>query len=144
MGKCDILLVGQRLDTDNSKLKLSFNLKSGAIKNSDLSQLKVVLDLLNITDDLYDVERVYDAEERCRKIILTLNKDINLIFRAPGFTKEVLLPNKEKILLWRHRHHTYPEVISEFSKIGFNIVRASTSVDHEQILVIAKVKEELN
>jgi len=140
MGKSDILFLGQLLDTDKTKVHLNFSPRDKMSKNSDIELLITVLDLLNIKQDCYEVERYYDHNEKARIISINLKLDIDIIFETRDFKQTVGLKTGDNIVIYRHNQHNSIEVINSLNDIGFDLMQASLSYDGEQILVIAKIK----
>lgn len=143
LGKSDIFIFGQRLDTDHSKI--SFDMYSGDMstttKPSTLDNLdKWILDLLNISEDLYDVEEVYSEQERSRYIRILLKVDLKIVFKLEGIEQTVSFNKGDRIILWRYRHQTYTEATNEMVNTGFNILHTSTSMSNERVLIISNLR----
>ena len=140
MGPNDILVLAHRLDSSSSRLAVNFNSNDPAKKASDLEQqIKLVLDLLNINEDMYDVERIYSEEEKSRIIRAVLKSDINIKIKTKSFQKIISLQHQDKVIFFRHRHHTFAEVIGILAEVDFNVLHATTSQVNEEIMVISKL-----
>jgi hypothetical protein len=135
MGESDIFILGQRLDTHKAKHKYN----GVSVRRSDIEQELVVVNLLGIEDSFYDIEKFYNEQARSRQTRITLKYDLNINISVADKNKTVKLESHDSIVLLRHGHHTYAEVIDSMNRIGFDILHSSTSHDHEQIFVVSKV-----
>lgn len=140
MGKSDIFVLSQTLDTESSKSHLSFSPRDKTQMNSDLDLLITVLELLNIKKEYYDVYRYYDPKEKARMISIELKYDISLDIKTKSFKQKVNLQKKDNIAIFRHNHHTWIEVLNSMHDIGFQLRHASLSLDQEHLLVAANIK----
>jgi uncharacterized SAM-dependent methyltransferase len=140
MGKHDLLLLGQVLDSDTSKMHLAFSAKERSTQNSDLGLILTVVDFLNISDDMYEVYRYYDPEERARIISIALKFDVDIKFETKSFKQTVSISSKDEVIVFRHNHHTGIEVINTMNDIGFDLLHATTSSSADQIHVISKIR----
>lgn len=138
LGRSDIFVLGQLLDTEESRIHLSFNPKSQKVKNADIDWAMVVLNLLNIDDSLYEMERTFDEKSKARVISIVLKYDLDVMFETPNFKHTVKLQNKEKIIIFRHNHHTTFEVIKTLHDIGFGLLHATISEKQEQAMFMFK------
>ncbi|MFW5719690.1 MAG: L-histidine N(alpha)-methyltransferase [Candidatus Dojkabacteria bacterium] len=140
MGKDDLFVLGQRLDTPSARYKSFSYVDSKISKSEELDRLKIVVDLLGIHEDYYDIDKIFDEKQRSRLLSIVLNTDIQISFSAKGVFKPISIPKKDKLLLFRHHHHTFAEVIDTLDKTGFDVLHASRSIDQEHIFVISRVK----
>jgi uncharacterized SAM-dependent methyltransferase len=146
IGKQDIFILGQLLDTERSRIHINFKPKdkSSQANGDDLERLiRELLELLNIKEEYYELERLYSEKERARIIRIKLNRDIDLKIQTDNFQKHLIIPNNDHIVIWRHNHHTGIEVINKMNHIGFDILRSTKSLDEQQILITSKIKPPL-
>ncbi|MFW5720650.1 MAG: hypothetical protein ACOCXT_06520 [Candidatus Dojkabacteria bacterium] len=135
----DILLYSEKLDTKRSRMYFDFASSETNYCNLD-EQERIILDLLNISEDIYEVEAYYDEKEHSRFTKISLKFDINIKFELHNFTKTIILLKGDKIITWRGKHQNYTEVMNMMDSTGFNVLHTSRSLDQEQLLVISKVK----
>lgn len=137
MSASDLLIYTFKLDSEKSRMYFDFGVK-GTPKLHE--QGKELLELLGITEDLYDVEAYFDKEKKSRIVQIVLKADIEIEFETKNFSKTLSLCNRDKIILMRVAHQNYFDVIQQFLNTGFEVLHTSRSQDQEQLLVIAKVK----
>jgi uncharacterized SAM-dependent methyltransferase len=147
MGKSDIFILGQRLDTDYAKVSLAFYSSNTRPKSNVFeatlgldAKEKWIPDILNLSEDLYEVVKLYDERSRSRFCYIVMKKDIDLVFDADGIFQKVSLVKDDKIIVWRSRHQSYEEIVQELSGTGFNIFHTSTSMNSERTIFMARTK----
>lgn len=140
MSKSDLFLLSQTLDTQKAKVHLSFNPRDKMDNNSDIELLITVLELLNIKPEYYEVYRYFNEKERARMISIELKCDIDLKIQTKSFKQTVSLKRKENIVIFRHNHHTWIEVLNSMNEIGYDLRHSSLSLDQEYMLVISNIK----
>ncbi len=140
MGKDDLFVLGQRLDTNSARYKSFSHIGSRDEKSELLGFLIMVLNLLGVKEEFYELHKIYDDKSRSRLLSIVFNTDINIQFTTDEFDKSLIIPKKDKLLLFRHHHHTFAEVIDTLDKTGFDVLHASRSIDQEHIFVISRVK----
>lgn len=139
ISKRDILVIGQTLDSDSGKSY--FDLSD--ISNDTLEapqQFLWIPRLLNILPEEHTIEKYYSEQENCRKADLILNTDIVIDFSYFGINSSLEFRKGERITLWRHRHHSFDEIITEFNNAGLEIIHTTTSKDMAQVLIMARIK----
>lgn len=99
-------------------------------------QERVVLDLLNISEDCYEPVFVYDEEEKSRIMKIKLNFDTELIFENSEIKKHLVFPKNTEIVVWRHRHSDIQDIAADFKQVGFDIRFMTTSKDLTQAFFI--------
>jgi uncharacterized SAM-dependent methyltransferase len=138
MGKGDVLVCSDKLDTAGARRFFDFNIKT------DLTELSLhnrfVLELLSIDSSLYEVEQFYDENNNCRIIQVRLKVAISIRFETGSFRKTVNIDKGETIMLFRKWHFTAQETMDLFSEAGFEVLRFSRSSNEEYILVTARVR----
>lgn len=140
MGKNDVLILGQVLDTESTKIHLFFSAFDKFKNNSDLGLILTVTNLLNINDTMFDVHRYYDASQKARIIAISLKYDIDILFETKSFNQIVSLSSKEPIIIFRHNHHSIMEITQIFHELGLRILSTTTSTTGDQIQIISKIK----
>ena len=139
MNPHDLLIYTDKIETEGIPPQwFSHYAKPGKLSIAPIHRL--VFDLLNIDDSLYDVEMGFDPHS-CQgytrakfKVALTLDFE----FEDGGRTVE--LEKGDAILLWRSWEMTANRVAEQLSTNGFYQLHMSQTEDHEFILAVAEVK----
>jgi len=140
MGENDLFVLGHRLDTDLSKTSLAYtDVQSDPVKLE--KKEKLMLDALGLTENFYDVERIYDQETRSRYRRIIPKLDLNIQFDTGEFKDTVSLPKNDHVTIWRYKHKNYEEIINTLTSVGFKIIQTSRSLSKERVLVIAGIKD---
>lgn len=132
----DLLLLGETLDSKEAKTY--FDLSADATKEID-NQETWILELLNLTSDLYTISKIYDDIDNSRKTQLILNCDLTINFQANNLSTFLYFSKGEKITVWKHKHHKLEEIIQAFKKASLGVENACLSVDKAQCLVMGKL-----
>ncbi len=136
MGTNDVLAYSGYLDSPITRRHFDYD----EPVNKKLSlQEKLILDLLNIDDDLYDVSQEFDEIQRGRFTSIIPKKDINIAFELPSGNRKVELRKGKPILIWRHWHNDMVGVINLFDRNRFNVMQAITP-DNNYLLTLSKIK----
>jgi uncharacterized SAM-dependent methyltransferase len=140
MGRNDLLLYNTKLDTPNARQYFDFN----AMDNPEPLALnhRLMLDLLGVSEDTYEVERKFDEHQMSRTISARLTVDVSIQFELEHGLRIVDLKKGEAITLWRARHLSAAEVVSEFNDNDFNVLHTSKTRDNEYLLAVCEVKAE--
>jgi uncharacterized SAM-dependent methyltransferase len=140
MGVNDYLIHTTKLDTETARSYFDFNFEPG---NTSLSpNHRLIFDLLNIDESLYEVEMGYDDSVRQRYIRIRLKKALNIKFTFKGGEREVRFNKGEIILLWRFLQQTVDHVKEQFDRNDLFLVNTSLSRDKEYMLTVSQVKSE--
>lgn len=144
MGRNDILIYADKLDTEASRKYLDFAVKKtdgAGHQTSKLSELdKYLLDLIGIDESLYEVEAGYNPEKLMRYIQIRLNTAITIEFGIDAARQRVQLEKGDVILLLRILHHNSFQIISTFKQAGLAFLHANVSPDHQFYLSISHVE----
>lgn len=145
MGRNDILIFTDKLDTESSRQYFDFAItKSGQADHvtSKLSELdKYMLDLLGIDESLYTVESGFNPAKHMRYIQIRLNTSITVEFGVSEAKQRVNLEKGEVILLLRILHHNSHQILTAFQQAGLDFLHASISADHQFYLSISRVEQ---
>lgn len=131
----DVLLYSTKLDTANSRQYFDFNADGTPSPLSD--DHRMLIDLLGIDDDMYDIEQYYDVSVRSRFIQIRLKMAIS--FNFSGVSRQVDLSKGESLLLWRAWHRKSNEAIERLELNDFDILNSSVTRDREYMLAMASV-----
>lgn len=142
MGENDFFILGQSvLENDrNHSINLGFSASSTSKKNADLEQELVTLDLLNIDEDHFEVERKYDDNTKSKTIAIKMLIDLEIEIQTKTFKETLKLSKNDRIVIYRHNYHTSKEVINRLSKIGFKFIQGTSSIEGDQLIVLSKLK----
>lgn len=132
LGQNDILIYTDKPDTEAERRYFDFNFKPGQTAVSP--NHKLLLDLLNIDESLYDVEMAYNDAEKYRYIQIRLRQAIEIEFTFDGAKKRVKFDKGSAIILWRVWHMPSLGIISSFEKVGFNLLQSSLTRDRQYLL----------
>ena len=140
MGSDDILVHTTKLDTDSSRNYFDFNYEPG---NTSLSpNHRLMFDLLNIDESLYEVEMGYDPAIQQRYIRVRLKVAITIRFNLEEGRREVSLHKNDTILLWRGIQHTVKSIQAQFDRNSFHLFHTSQTPSKDYILTISRVKRD--
>lgn len=141
ISKYDILTIDESLDTN--KAKSYFDLFSGPSEQTYKTgpQVKWIPDIMNLTEDLYDAEMLYDEKDQTRKISVVLKYALDIKFKDENKDLEstISFSKGDKIGVYRHRHNSLPNVISNFYESGLSVVGVVTPRDQTQVLVLSQL-----
>lgn len=138
MNRDSVLIYAKKLDTENSRRFFDFS--AGAKVEALGDQDRFMLDLLNIDPSLYEVEHIYDQEQRARSIRVKMKVAVVITFTTDAGTRTIVLNKDDAILLWRSWQQTSLDVITQFDRNGFDILQTSKTADDEYLLLIAGIK----
>lgn len=138
MGKQDILIYTFKLDTPNSRQYFDFNNEPEKTRLAPMDRM--MLDLLNIDESLYDVEMGFDEKLQQRYIRIRLKVALTINFAFSDGATSVKLNKEDTLLLWRAWHQTSLDVVKQFERNEFHPLQISQTEDKEYILIISKIK----
>ena len=138
MGVNDFLIYTGKLDTDTTRRYFDFNINPGRPVLPPIHRL--VIDLLNIDESMYDLELGYDAELRQRYERIRLKMGLTIKFEFEQGEREVNFNKGETILVWRSWQQTVTDVAQQFDRNGFYILHSSQTKDQEYIITMSRVK----
>lgn len=140
MGINDVLIHTSKLDTESTRRYFDFNFEPG---NTALSpNHRLIFDLLNIDDSLYDIEMGYDPSAKQRYIRVRLKMAIVINFTLDGGEREIYLNKGDSVLLWRAIQHTIKDVTDQFDRNDFYPLHVSQTDDQEYVLTVSRVKRD--
>jgi uncharacterized SAM-dependent methyltransferase len=136
MGKDDILITSDELDSENARKFVGFSVgtdKTVCLRN------KLLLNLLSIEDSFFDMEQVFDERVKCRLTQARLKVELCINFEVGSFKKIVKLHKGEIIVLFRMWEWTSQELLSIYEKNGLSQVRTTRLHNPEYVLLVSKV-----
>lgn len=140
MGVNDILIHTQKLDTESSRRYFDFNVDPGQTVLAPIH--RVVVDMLNIDQSLYDIEMGYDAIKKVRLERIRLRMALNLRFEFAGGKRTIEFEKGDTILLWRAWQDSALDVINQLDRSDFYPLQVSQTEDHEYILTVSQIKRD--
>ena len=130
MRKNDLILYTDKIDSEASRRYFDFQ----------TSFHTYILDLMNISADLYETEAGFDKEKLMRYIRVRLNTAVTIEFTFEDKVHQVIIEKGETILMLRIWHLTTLRTISEFDKTGFVLLHANLTTDRQFFLSISGVE----
>lgn len=138
MGRNDLLIVSMKPDTKASRLYFDFGGSDERIRLS--TQDRLVPELLNLDEGLYEVEQFFDKDKMERRIQIRLTVALTIEFMLEGSQRSIHFNKDESILLWRHKQMSDLETVQLFDENGFELLEAAKSKDRECLLLVLKIK----
>jgi uncharacterized SAM-dependent methyltransferase len=142
MGRNDLMLYTQKLDTALTRKYFDFGTTNEQQRLFD--QDKYMLDLLGIDESYYDVEMGYESQWQQRYIRIRLKHALTLKFEFGPGNRNVDFNKDDAIILWRSWHKSGMELIQQFYQSELDPIHVSQSQDGGYILVVSRVKQELD
>lgn len=141
MSKNDLLIYTNKLDTESSRRYFDFSADPNNNIRPGLSALspshKYILDLMNITPEIYAVESGFDDKKFMRYIRIRLKSSITLDFSHGNISRSVSIEKGDTLLMLRYWHQSAQEIISIFENIGFMLLHSSMTNDRQFFLSIS-------
>ncbi len=138
MGPHDLLLHSGYMDT--SYTRRYFDLSGATHVKKDPQQSGLIPSLLQLDESLCDFEQLFDKDQRCRFKIMRPKVDLLIKIDVEGESVNIELNKNEPVLLWRHKHYTYAEIVKLLDENDFDVVQATQSGDQNYILSMSKIK----
>lgn len=143
----DVLLCSGYLDTPYMRRYFDLSGTNGNQKPrgngtrfGKLGVRMMVPSLLQIDETICDYELAFSESQQSRLQWMRPKVDLLLKFELGNENWNVELRKGEPILLWRHRHFTFPGIVSFFDIHDFSVLQASQSSDQNYFLIISKIK----
>lgn len=140
MNPNDLFITVKRLTTPDM-LPVWFTHKLEPGKPKIHKRHRLVFDLLNIDESLYEVEVGFDQRLRQQYAKTKLKVSLTLKFNFGSGERSVEFNKGDNILLWRSWQMNAEETCSQLHKCGFYNLYSSQTNDHEYILTISEVKD---
>lgn len=141
MGKNDLLLYTDILDTSATRLHFDYNIVPGAPL---LPTHQMIDRLLNIDQSYYEIERQFDEKEKFRFMRVRLKVALSIKFTFDDGERLLHIPKGAAILRWRHLHFSAMDIMQLFNDCGFTMLQAISSADRNYILTISHIKAQGN
>lgn len=134
-----LLICTDKPDTETSRGYFAFDPNPKSVELAP--NYRFVPELLNITDDLYEVEMNFDERNKMRYVRVRLNTAITIRFQFENGVHDVSLEKDSTILLLRVWHKSALELIDAAQKIGLKLLQSSLTKDRNYILTVYGVEE---
>lgn len=145
LGRNDLLLYIDKLDTEASRKYFDFSIDKDSESDKKTSKLSegdgYILDLLGITEDLYEVESGYNQQKHMRYIQVRLNRAITIELNIGKGAQHLHLERGDTILILRILHHTAYEIVSTFEKAGLALRHVNISPDKQFFFSISSLEQ---
>jgi uncharacterized SAM-dependent methyltransferase len=139
MNPNDILLYSNKLEKDEMRPQwFDYSSKPGKLTLAPIHRL--VFDLLNIDESLYDVEMGFNPNVSQRYTRARLKVALTLKFDFEDGERIVEFEKGDTILLWRSWQMTAADIVTQFDRNGFYVLHSSQTDDREYVLAVAEVK----
>jgi len=140
MNRNDLLVYNLKLDSKTARQYFDLGIRA---KLAPLdAHKKMVVDLLNIDESLYDVEMGYDEQRSQRYIRIRLKVAMTITFTLEKGERIVEFNKNDTILVWRYAHQSVQEVIAQLARNDFDILQTSQTEDKDYLLTVSRVKSE--
>ncbi|MGH7157467.1 MAG: L-histidine N(alpha)-methyltransferase [Candidatus Saccharimonadales bacterium] len=138
MNRQDLLVYNLKLDSKTSRqyFDLGIRTESGPLD----AHKKMLVDLLNIDESLYDVEVGYDDQLRERYMRLRLKVALAITFSLEKGDRVIEFNKNDTILVWRYWHQSVQEVITQLTHNHFDVLQTSQTEDKDYLLTVSRVK----
>lgn len=137
MGRRDLLVYTDKTDAEATRRYFDFHTNPGVISLSPIHRF--IFDSLDIDESFYEVEMGYDSRHRERYVRIKLKVAITIELKTNGIERKVDLNKGDTILLWRAKHLTPLEIITQFKNAGLTLLQASTTKDRQYLLTISGI-----
>lgn len=104
------------------------------------TQLRMLLDLLNIDESWYEIEQLFNESEQARIINIKLKIELSIRFEFEVGQRIVNLKKGETITLWRARHLGALDIIHQLAEHGFPVLQTSQTNGHDYMLTICDIE----
>lgn len=139
MNSRDLLIYTDKLEPEDAPPEwYEHGAKYG--KSEVMSLLRLVYDMLNVDESLYDVEVGIDRRVGQRYARTRFKVALNIDFEVGNIAKKLHFEKGETITLWRCWRTTPSSLAGLLDSAGFYVLHTSQSEDHNYILAIAEVK----
>jgi uncharacterized SAM-dependent methyltransferase len=132
----DLFICELKLDTPTSRKFFDFDANSSNVQRIG-SWMRLVIDLLNLDESMYDVIYYYDETKHERYTGAKLKIDVSIKIVLNNVEHTIKLHKGDSIQVFRYRHLDASGVTSLFQKNGFKILQTSQSRDSEYFLAIS-------
>lgn len=138
MNRQDLLVYNLKLDSKTSRQYFDLGIRTESTPLD--AHKKMLVDLLNIDESLYDVEVGYDDQQRERYMYLRLKVALRITFSLDKGDRVIEFNKSDTILVWRYWHQNAQEVIAQLAYNHFDVLQTSQTEDKDYLLTVSRVK----
>jgi len=138
MGANDLFFYSGYMDTPYTRRY--FDLSGASEGQVDHRPSDLIPSLLQIDKSLCDFQLSFNEATRCRIKIMRPKVDLQIQFTLDGKNLGLELAKNEPVVLWRHQHYGYTNIINLFDTNDFDILQAMKSEDQNYLLMISKIR----
>jgi uncharacterized SAM-dependent methyltransferase len=140
MNRQDILVYNLKLDSKRTRQYFDLGIRAESTPLD--AHKKMVVDLLNIDESLYNVEVGYDDQQRERYMQLRLKVAMTITFTLEKGDRTVEFNKNDTILVWRYWHQNVQDVVRQLNHNDFDVLQTSLTEDKDYLLTVSRVKSE--
>jgi hypothetical protein len=140
MNRQDLFVHNLKLDSKTSRQYFDLGLRTKSTL-FDVHE-RMMVDLLNIDESLYDVEMGYDDQQRQRYIRIRLKVALAITFSLEKGNRIIEFNKNDTILVWRYWHQNAQEVMAQLAHNDFDVLQTSLTEDKDYLLTVSRVKSE--
>lgn len=139
MNADDILVYTDKLETEEMRPQwFDYHVKPGKLSLAPIHRL--VFDMLNIDDSLYDVEMGFEKSINQHYTRARFKVALNLKFEFEKGERIITLEKGDTILLWRSWQITAQNFLDQFVRNEFYVTHSSQTDDHQYVMAIAQIQ----
>lgn len=138
MNRQDLMVYNLKLDSKTSRQYFDLGIRTESTPLD--AHKKMLVDLLNIDESLYDVEVGYDDQLRERYMHLRLKVALEITFSLDKGNRIIEFNKNDTILVWRYWHQSAQEVITQLAYNHFDVLQTSQTEDKDYLLTVSRVK----
>lgn len=138
MNRQDLLVYNLKLDSKTSRQYFDLGIRTESTPLD--AHKKMLVDLLNIDESLYDVEVGYDDQWRERYMHIRLKVALAITFSLEKGDRVVEFNKNDTILVWRYWHQSAQEVMTQLTHNHFDVLQTSQTEDKDYLLTVSRVK----
>jgi uncharacterized SAM-dependent methyltransferase len=138
MNRQDLLVYSLKLDSERTRQYFDLGIRAQSTPLD--AHKKMVVDLLNLDESLYDVEMGYDEQQRERYMRIRLKVAVTIIFTLEKGSRTIEFNKNDTILVWRYWHQDVPAVVRQLDRADFDVLQTSVTEDKDYLLTISRVK----
>jgi uncharacterized SAM-dependent methyltransferase len=138
LNRQDLLVYSLKLDSKTSRQYFDLGIRA---KSAPLDvHKKMLVDLLNIDESLYEVEMGYDDQQRHRYMRIRLKIALAITFSLEKGDRVIEFNKNDTILVWRYWHQSAQEVMAQLARNDFYVLQTSQTENQEYMLTVSRVK----
>lgn len=138
MNQQDFFIHNLKLDSKTSRQYFDLGIRAGSIPL--YVHEKMMVDLLNIDESLYEAEMGYDDQDRQRYIRIRLKVALQIKFTLDKGDRTIEFNKNDTIMVWRYWHQNAQEVIGQLERNNFDVLQTSLTEDKDYLFTVSRVR----